>query len=242
MDFVREAGIIRAGIPRAEPRRQGSDPARRRARADRSGGDPLLSRQAFPGSTPPARKRPRRRGANHLMDVVHRLDDPSPAESASNGGTRDCRTTAWPAGMGGQRVLDRRHPPVSPLLALLQLASSDSSRFSRPLGALRPHDGAPGGSVSPRNRKCSGLPPAAVASWCALTAIPGRPNQRSSFATARNPENVDSTRGSAARIAARRRLALILRATRPCAARPPTSPAFPARLRTPRLCAAIRRS
>ena len=46
------------------------------------------------------------------------------------------------------KLLDRRYPPVPPVLALQQFAQARARRVLQPLRALRPHDGARGGQAT----------------------------------------------------------------------------------------------
>src|SRR5271166_5675583 len=54
--------------------------------------------------------------------------------------------------MGGGTLLDRRHPPVPPVLAFQQFARTVARRVSQPLRSLRPHDGAPRRAANFGNR------------------------------------------------------------------------------------------
>jgi hypothetical protein len=62
----------------------------------------------------------------------------------------NCRTSAGKQ-LGARPLLDRRHPPLSPLLALRQLAQTGGRRVSEPRRALRAHDGAAGGATHDRD-------------------------------------------------------------------------------------------
>ena len=88
----------------------------------------------FPGGGVVAGCRARSRGAGGLVDVVHRLDDPSGAphrRRALAGGVRHRRAEVGGAGVGGRALFDRRHPSVSPVLAFCRLAETRARRIPR---------------------------------------------------------------------------------------------------------------
>src|SRR5271156_4799571 len=64
--------------------------------------------------------------------------------------------------MGGGTLLDRRHPPLPPVLALQQFAQSIAQRVPQPVRTLRPDDVARGGATHAGNRGIDRLRPASI--------------------------------------------------------------------------------
>ena len=154
--FICQAGTAHGGLPRGQSRRQGTDPADRRAPADRSRRDPLLSRQALPRGRPVAGGRHRGEAqAISWMSFIASTIHPARrigverwwevfeiAERRLNGRDLDRRS-----------LLDRRHPPVSPVLAICRFGQARARGIPSSVGPLRPDDGASSGSPHARDRR-----------------------------------------------------------------------------------------
>ncbi len=126
----------RGRLPAPQSRRQGADAAHRRQTADGGRGHPVLSRPDLSRGGTAAAGRWRSRGPGHFVDVVHCRHHPSGTASRP----RLCRpgvghrgAAPGRAGMGDRPLLDRRHPSVSPLLALREFAASGAEDVPEPI-------------------------------------------------------------------------------------------------------------
>ena len=130
-------------------------PRRRRASADRSRRDPVLSCQTLSRDRVVAAGRYRGRSAGLVLDVVHCLH--AAPGAAARAGLR--QTGLWhrrPAPgqwLGDRPLFDRRHPSVPAVLAAGQFASPRAWDVSESYRALRTHDGAAGRAAHDRGRE-----------------------------------------------------------------------------------------
>src|SRR5258708_2036996 len=146
-DFIGQARAAGAHVSRDQPGGQGPYPSDRWAPADRSGGHSLLPGQTLSAGGLVAARRWGRRGAGHLVDVVHRLEPPSGAPARAGG----CEKSVWArrseiggTRMGAGALFDRRHPSVPALLALCSFGEAGTRNVPAPVRPLRPHDVAAG--------------------------------------------------------------------------------------------------
>lgn len=143
-------------------------PPDRRPTADRSGGDPVLSRETLSGGEAASRRGRGSGGASDFLDVVHRRHAsprPPTRPRTCQCGVRDRRSAARGEGMGARTVFGRGYSSLPPLLAFRQFTEAGRRSARQPCSSSRPHDGATGGPANDRNRGCyrlriAGLTPA----------------------------------------------------------------------------------